>query len=165
MGDGMSSATWQHDWPIRVYERVQGLGFHSLSEFIDSRPMVTLLELADELGPDIAAIQLESLWFREAEEQSRMAHALGSLFIRRIRDAIPHGWSSGDDFESELAGGFASWGRVADMALSESDQDRVWDKLKNLSPESGWLPVIPHDEMTRLVLRTIETALSKTGTE
>ena len=146
---------------MRVYERVTALGFHSLSEFIDSRPMVSLITLARELGPGVAAVQLEGLWFREAEQQGRLHHLLGSLLIRRIRDAVPGGWTTGDPFISDLAGGWASWSSIADLALPEAEQDRVWDCLRSLSPEPGWLPVVPHDELTSIVIEAVETALQR----
>lgn len=62
----MSTQTWQSDWPFRIYSRLEAFGFHSLSEFLDSRPVDTLIAIADELGTDIAAVQLEALWYREA---------------------------------------------------------------------------------------------------
>ena len=157
----MSEETWQQEWPMRVYERVTALGFHSLSEFIDSRPMVTLLALAGELGPNVAAVQLESLWCREAYQQGRMKQLLGSLLIRRIRGAVPDGWATGDTFVSELAGGFASWSWVAKELLSDSEQDQVWECLRGLSPEPGWLPVVPHDELTASVIEAVESALQR----
>lgn len=157
------SETWEKDWPTRVYERIASFGFHSLSEFMDSRPMVSLLSLADELGPDVAAVQLESLWFREAENRGRLAHTLGSLLIRYIREAIPQGWTTGDEFDSNLADGFSMWENIADLVLSDSGRERVWERLRNLSPAPGWLPVVPHDELTSYVLRTLESELSVAG--
>ena len=82
MGGDMNRSTWQPDWPFRAYERLEQLGFYSLSEFMDSSPMVSLVSLANELGPGIAAVQLEALWYREAEERDRVAHLLGSLLIK-----------------------------------------------------------------------------------
>ena len=142
------STVWEPDWPFRIYERIEASGFHALSEYMASRPMCSLLDLADELGPDIAAAQLESLWFREAEERGELLALLSSLLIRRIRVAIPQGWSQGDEFDFELAGGLASWGRVAGRVLSQSQRLRVRDYLLGLSPPAGWLPVVPHDTLT-----------------
>lgn len=157
----MNAGTWQPDWPFRAYEALEQLGFHSLSEFMDSRPMVSLVTLADELGTDIAAIQLEELWYREAVERGRIAHLLGSLLIRRIRKAIPAGWATGEEFDSRLAQGFVSWESVADQILPDAARDQVWNWLKNLKPEAGWLPVDPHDEHTANLLGVVERALSR----
>jgi hypothetical protein len=127
--------------------------------FIESRPMDSLLSLARELGPGVAAAQLESLWFGEAYERGWIRQMLGSLLIRRIRGAIPDGWSSGDEFVSKLAGGFAAWSWIADRILSDRLQDIVWDQLRALSPPPGWLPVVPHDEYTTQLLQALDEAL------
>ena len=150
------SETWEPDWPTRVYECITELGFHSLAEFFDSRPMCSIISLADELGPDVAAVQLESLWFREAEAHGRLPQVLASLLIRYVRESIPQGWATGDKFDSNLADAFATWENIADLVLSESARDRVWTCLRSLSPAPGWLPVIPPDELTSSLLATIE---------
>ena len=157
----MRPGPWQSDWPFRIYQRVEEFGFHSLSQFIDSRPMVSLLALASELGSDVAAIQLESLWLREAEEQGRLSHVLGSLLIRRIRETIPQGWGNGDNFEFHLSRGFSAWGCVADVVLPQAAQTRLWRYLRGLSPEPGWLPVVPHDEMTGRLIGELQRELSQ----
>ena len=158
----MNSSTWQEDWPLRVYERIGERGFNSLSEFIDSRPMVSLRGLAQELGPGIATVQLEALWIREAQERDNLGHLLGSLLIRRLRHAIPDGWTTGDEFDFNLASGFATWGRAADAALPQSEQTRLWEYLRGLSPETGWLPTVPYDALTRGLMIELEQALART---
>ena len=148
--------TWEHDWPIRAYERINELGFNSLYEFVDSRPTASLLSLAHELGPGIAAVQLESLWFREAERTDRLSHFLGSLLIRRIRQALPQGWANDDKFEVNLAGAFATWENMADRVLSDPARGHIWDRLRSLPAPSGWLPKVPPDELTSSLLESIE---------
>lgn len=157
----MSSGTWHEEWPFRVYERVSERGFHSLSEFIDSEPMDSLRKLARELGPGVATVQLEALWIREARERGNLSHLLGSLLIRRLRHAIPEGWATGGEFDFNLASGFATWGRVADVALPQSEQTHLWEYLRGLSAEPGWLPVVPHDELTSQLLAELDKALTR----
>ena len=154
----MSTQTWQSDWPFRIYSRLEELGFHSLSEFLDSRPGDTLIAIADELGTDVAAVQLEALWYREASERGQIARFLSSLLVRCIRRALPDGWSRGDRFEFKLAGAFASWARVVDEILSDDERDAVHDALCEMSPAEGWLPVYPHDRITTALVKAIEDA-------
>ena len=130
-----------------------------MTQFIDSRPMVSLLDLAEELGPDVAAIQVEGLWFREAEDQGFLDQALASLLIRCIREEIPNGWASGERFRFELAGAFASWGRVAEVVLPDPEQHRLWEFLHDLTPEPGWLPTVPYDDLTARLLDELQRAL------
>lgn len=157
----MDSGTWQPDWPFRVYERINTFGFHSLVEMLDSRPLVSLLDLARELGPGVAAVQLESLWLREAREPEQVDRLLCSLLIRRIRSTIPAGWSDGEDFAFNLASGYASWGCIADVVLPQSEQTHLWEFLRGLSPEPGWLPTVPHDQLTTELMRELEQALDR----
>lgn len=154
----MSTHTWQPDWPFRIYSRLEEFGFHSLSEFLDSRPTETLIVIADELGTDVAAVQLEALWYREASERGQMVRFLGSLLIRCIRRSLPNGWSSGERFEFKLAGAFASWARVVDDVLSDQERDSVYDKLCSMSPVEGWLPIYPHDHITAGLVASVEVA-------
>ena len=157
----MGSRTWQEDWPFRIYEILHERGFHSMTQFIDSRPMVSLLDLAEDLGHDVAAIQVEGLWFREADEQGMLDQALASLLIRRIREEIPGGWASGDKFEHHLACAFASWGCVADVVLPDPEQHRVWEFLHDLAPAPGWLPTVPYDDLTTHLLDELQRALDR----
>ena len=121
--------------------------------------MVPLLSLARELGPGVAAVQVESLWFREADQQGTLDHALASLLIRRIRENIPGGWASGDEFLFYLSGGFASWRYIARSVLPETEQMRLWEFIRDLAPEPGWLPTVPPDDMTTQILHELEQAL------
>jgi hypothetical protein len=54
--------TWSGDWRSRIRDRVRLHGFETLTEYADDRAGVSLVVLADELGPDdIAAAQLRSM--------------------------------------------------------------------------------------------------------
>lgn len=157
----MSAHTWQPDWPFRIYSRLEEAGFHSLSEFLDSRPMDSLIAIADELGTDVAAVQLEALWYREASERGQMARFLSSLLIRCIRRALPGGWSRGDRFEFKLAGAFATWARVVDEVLPAHERDAIRDELRSMSPIKGWLPAYPYDETTARLVEAVDAAFAR----
>ncbi|RYZ15535.1 MAG: NUDIX hydrolase, partial [Myxococcaceae bacterium] len=57
MSDG---GAWQGNIKARLYERVRERGYESLTAFADARPAVPLYVLADELGNDVAAVQVLS---------------------------------------------------------------------------------------------------------
>jgi hypothetical protein len=85
--------TWSGDWHGRILERVQHRGFKSVTQYVSNRPGVSLLVLADELGPDdIAAVQIESLLVEEAIRTRTIPHVLRDLLVRELHYALPHGW-------------------------------------------------------------------------
>ncbi len=57
MSDG---AAWQGNIKARLYEWVRERGYDSLTAFAESRPAVPLYVLADEMGNDVAAVQILS---------------------------------------------------------------------------------------------------------
>ena len=69
MSDGRA---WQGNLKARLYERVRERGYDSLTAFAEARPTASLVELADELGPDdIAAVQVFSGLVAEAEQSRK----------------------------------------------------------------------------------------------
>jgi hypothetical protein len=47
--------SWEGNWPARLYERVREHGYSSLTAFAEARPTLPLVELAEELGDDLAS--------------------------------------------------------------------------------------------------------------
>jgi hypothetical protein len=147
--------TWKGNWKNRVYERVAARGFSTVTDFADSRPTASLLELADELGPeDVAAIQLETLLYDEAKESGYVDRFARSLLVRSLRERIPDGWNVGEryDFDSEAAGGFGRWTAILDEMHDEAAW-QVWQSLRAANIPRGWLPSGPDDP---ILLRAFE---------
>ncbi|WP_338268050.1 hypothetical protein [Corallococcus caeni] len=86
MSDG---GAWQGNIKARLYERVRERGYDSLTAFADARPAVPLFVLADELGNDVAAVQVLSGLLYEAEQHKRVTR-----FVRDVLLASPPppGW-------------------------------------------------------------------------
>ena len=104
--------TWSGDWHGRVVERVRQRGFESVTQYASDRPGVSLLVLADELGPyDVAATQIESLLVEEAIRTRTVPHLLRDLLVRELHYALPHGWKHplDDDSRSKVARALARW--------------------------------------------------------
>lgn len=156
MSNGRS---WQGDWDARVHERVRERGFSSLTDFADSRPLDSFIQLALELGPDdVNASQVQALLREEAEDSNTAARFLRSSLIRRLRERLRSGWAEdgdSDPFLSELAGAIASWATGAEGLIDEEDSDRVWQFFRHTRIPAGWLPDGPDDPIIALALADV----------
>jgi hypothetical protein len=145
--------TWSGDWHGRVLERVQQRGFKSVTEYARDRPGVSLIVLADELGPDdIAAAQIESVLVEEAIRARSVPHVLRDLLVRELRSALPHGWKYPLDeaSRSKVAGALARWETDLQIAhhLDCFDEEMTFNAGQDLMDaefSAGWLPESPDD--------------------
>jgi len=146
---------WQGDWRKRIFERLRDRGFDTVTEFVETRPLESLCDLADELGAgDIAAMQLQGLLYEEALETGTMARLVRSLLVRDLREEIPDGWemSGNYDFNYRRASAYADWHSL----LLEDDKpmaELAWERLRAMEIPRGWLPEGPEDP---ILLRAFE---------
>lgn len=141
----MSPHAWAGDWYARVHQRVQNLGYDSVTAFAESRPAATMSELADALGFDVAPIQLEAVLRDEGIATMRLKPFAQALLCRRIREWLSDGWRSGDDFLSDLSGAFARWEGGVSTIIPDQDREILWTRLQQLEVMPGWLPTGPDD--------------------
>lgn len=74
--------SWADDWKTRLYERVEAKGYESVLAFAYSRPGVSVLDLAKELGPgDLNGKQVEQTMIAEAQH----AGVMGRLVRETLR--------------------------------------------------------------------------------
>lgn len=136
----MSEHAWHGDWLGRIYQRVLARGCTSLSEFVDARPTATLMELADELGEGVAAIQIEGALRDEAERTGTIEKFARDLLARRIRQRMAKGWNVGERFPFERAWAFASWASAMQGLINKASENAVWSFLEHADIPAGWLP-------------------------
>lgn len=140
----MTANAWQGDWVARLYGRVKKLGFDSVSSFATSMPRATLFDLADTLGPDIAAVQIERVMYVEAQEVDTIERFAKDMLVRQLRERLPDGWGIGANFVSEAAGAWAAWKGMLDRTFAPAAV-RMWHWLKAADIPEGWLPSGPDD--------------------
>lgn len=140
----MGANAWQGDWVARLYERVKQRGFGSVSSFAASMPRATLFDLADTLGEDVAAIQIERVMYVEAEDAATIEAFARDMLVRQLRERLPEGWGNGSNFVSEAAGAWAAWKGMLDEAFAPAAV-RMWHWLKGADIPTGWLPEGPDD--------------------
>jgi hypothetical protein len=141
----MRENTWLGDWVTRIYHRVRAQGFDSVTAFANANPKATLLELAAQLGADVAAIQLEGVLHSEAEAKGAPEQFARDLLVRNIRHHLPVGWIAGKASEFARAGAYASWAAAVEGLIGEAASDAIWDALEDSSIPTGWLPSGPDD--------------------
>jgi hypothetical protein len=145
--------TWSGDWHGRVLERVRLQGFETVTQYASGRPGVSLITLADELGPDdIAAAQIRSLLVEEAIRTCTVPRVLRDLLVRELHYALPHGWKSplDDASRSEVAGALARWETDLQIAhqldcFDDESTFKAGQDLMDAEFPTGWLPEGPND--------------------
>lgn len=141
---------WKGDWKRRLAERIAALGFQSLDHFLESRPHRTYEELASELGGDVAAIQLSSSQFAQANLIGRLREAAQDSLTRELWARLRRGWPSSTDDWERRAAAFAAWVSHIEVAAQAPELrgrlDAVWHVLE-AKARSGWLPKDPRDPL------------------
>lgn len=145
--------TWFGDWHGRVVERVRQRGFETVTQYAGERPGVSLLVLADELGPDdVAATQIQSLLVEEAIRTQTVSYVLRDLLVRELHYALPHGWMHplDDDSRSKVARALARWETEFQIehrleCFDDEMTFKAGQDLMNAELPAGWLPEGPDD--------------------
>ncbi|HSP79128.1 MAG TPA: NUDIX hydrolase [Myxococcaceae bacterium] len=151
MSDGRS---WEGNWKARLYERVRERGYDSLTAFAEARPAVPLYLLAEELGKDdLAAVQVLSGLFAEAERSNRVTRLVRDVLVRELAESLPDGWPAvlDDANRFKVAKALGCWS--ADTPESHEERAKqVGDALLATPPPPGWRPLGPDDELLLTLL-------------
>jgi hypothetical protein len=148
----VNQRTWSSDWDKRIYDAVRREGVESVSEFANAHPAATFAELAQRLSPDVAPIQVETLFRDEALRSGRFSEYVRDSLVRNLRRHLPHGWGVGPQAHFQASRAFASW-----MAMLGDEYDaaaeRMWSRLRELTPAEGWQPTGPDDQLVLAAFR------------
>ncbi|RKH88838.1 NUDIX hydrolase [Corallococcus sp. AB045] len=144
---------WRGNIKARLYERARERGFDSLIAFAEARPAVPLYALADELGSDVAAVQVLSGLLYEAQQRKQVTRLVRDVLVRELAERFPNGWPGALDDVSrgEVALGLGTWFAYAPETHKER-VDRAGDALLAHPPPPGWQPLGPDDELLRALL-------------
>ena len=147
---------WSPDWEKRLRERVRARGFGRVADYFAAHPLASYAELANDLGDDVAPIQVTRLQLSEARQEGTLRGAAMNVLLRVIRAELPNGWGRippGDDAEPDYlnASAFASWGAPMKWAgVPDHVIAAVGERLKD-SATMGWLPRGTDDELITAV--------------
>ncbi len=151
MNDGRA---WEGNVKARLYERVRERGYDSLTAFAEERPTVSLVALADELGPDdIAAVQVFSGLVAEAERSRKVTRLVRGQLVRELFQRLPNGWPAVLDDANRLKVAIALGTWFAYTPETHKERvDKAGDSLLAMPPPPGWLPRGPDDELLLTLL-------------
>ncbi|WIG94103.1 MULTISPECIES: NUDIX hydrolase [Myxococcus] len=144
---------WRGNIKARLYERARERGFGSLTAFAEARPAVPLYALADELGNDVAAVQVLSGLLYEAQQRKQVTRLVRDVLVRELAERFPNGWPGTLDnvTRGEVALGLGTWSAYSPETHKER-VDRAGDALLANPPPAGWRPLGPDDELLRTLL-------------
>ncbi len=150
MSDGQS---WEGNWRVRLYERVRERGFASLTAFAEARPAVPLYVLAEELGHDVAGVQVLSGLHAEAERRKQVTRLVRDVLVRQLSQSLPDGWPSimDDANRFKVAKALGLWFGFTPDTHKER-VEHVMAALRATPPPPGWRPLGPDDELLRTLL-------------
>ncbi len=138
---------WAGDWEARLYARVRARGYNSVGEFAYARPTVSVIRLAEELGPnDVVGVQVERTLIAEASRTGGTERLVRDLLTRYLGEVLGAGWPRVLDEPARfhIASGLARWS----AALPKEWHDRALRAAQRLfahPPPPGWKPADAHD--------------------
>lgn len=136
---------WTSDWKKRLENRIQALGYTTVSHFAEAHPLETFETLVGLLGERFAPVQIRAELLREAEDAGRLRSCAAALLLRAVH-SIPGGWpivKPSEDKNTRLI--LAQW--AASLPDScKSAAIGVFDALMagHLAPPS-WTPMSTSD--------------------
>jgi hypothetical protein len=151
-------SAWQGNWRVRLYERVRERGYASLTSFAEARPTAPLYLLAEELGEDVAGVQVLSGLLAEAERRKQVTRFVRDVLVRMLSESLPDGWPAvlDDANRFKVASALGSWSAYT----PETHEERVRQAraaLRATPPPPGWRPLSADDELLRTLLPDEET--------
>ena len=146
-------SAWQGNWLVRLRERVRDRGYDSVTAFAEARPTASLVELADELGEDIAGVQIHRVLVEEAERSHKVTRLVRATLVRELWERLPDGWppTLEDPHRVEVAMALGSWCAYTPTTHQERVR-KAGDALMANPPPPGWRPLGPDDELLRTLL-------------
>ena len=146
-------SAWQGNWVARLYERARERGYSSLTAFADARPTASLVELAEELGDDVAGVQVFKGLVEEAERHRQLTRLVRGQLVRELSESLPNGWPAvmDDANRFKVAQALGAWSAYTPTTHEERVR-RAGDALLATPPPPGWRPLGPDDELLRTLL-------------
>ena len=146
-------SAWRGNWRVRLYERLRERGYESLTAFAEARPTASLVALAEELGEDVAGVQVFSGLVAEAERSHQLTRLVRGQLVRELSQHLPDGWPSVMDDTSrfKVAKALGFWSSYT-PETHEKRVEQAGDALLATPPPPGWRPLSADDELLRTLL-------------
>ena len=141
---------WMLDWPDRVARLVRAMGYADLQSLLATMPAATYEEVANEIGHDVAPIQVLVVQFKEAKLANAVRRAAMDSLARQVTDEFPQGWGIAERPEYRSAVALADW--ISSIVVSgdcEAYENRLDNIADSLQPPTGWIPTGADDPVIR----------------
>jgi hypothetical protein len=137
---------WGGNWRVKLTSRLRALGCTSVTEALASFPAEPYIQVAQSLGDDVAALQLEWIQFEEAKRVGRVRQVAMDSLVRDLNRYLPDGWR-GAKGDFDTASVFGTWATRLEQNMPELEPRAraVWKALKALHPPLSWSPAGPGD--------------------
>lgn len=158
----MSNA-WSGDWKSRVVDRARRLGYPNIISAFKANPGVPFgkvfrllreTETADDIP--VAYLQVQAVYFEEAEREGALREAVADSFVRRFREHLKGGWKQGKRLRERRAQCLSQVelptsliGRADDFPM------QVWQSVNDLNPPDDWCPEDIDDPVIRAVFARV----------
>lgn len=107
---------WAPDWGQRLRRRLHSMGYESVTQFLASHPGEPYVTLAEQLGNDVAGVQLGRMQIEEIRDEKEFRHVAMDAMVRELNANLPKGWQC-----------------ISDPPLVE-DEQTAWRHLAARSP-------------------------------
>ena len=146
-------SAWQGDWRVRLHERIRERGYDSLTSFAEAHATAPLYRLAEELGEDVAGVQILTGLLAEAERRKQVTRFVRGVLVRELSENLPQGWPAvlDDTNRFKVASALAPWTAYTPESHKERAR-RAGDALLATPPPHGWRPLSADDELLRTLL-------------
>ena len=147
-----------------MWSAVRRLGFDSVTDLIAERPRATYQDLARELsascdpGVRVAPVALRILQVNDAHQRGRLREAAADALVRCLREVVRGGWAVSKRAEVDALSAFSAWSSTfaapaVAMPAAHKFSQAVWEALRALPPEQGWLPADGADPLVEEAFR------------
>jgi hypothetical protein len=141
--------TWGGNWRSKIKSRLHAVGCEPVSDFLARFPAEPYITVAERLGDDVAAFQLEWMQFEEGKSENAIRNLAMDSLAGDLRSHLPAGWRHGAKADFDTAGAYADWVVRLEQQQAEAKvkATAVWETLEELHPPVGWSPSVPRDPL------------------
>jgi hypothetical protein len=90
-----AEATWKGNWQARIQQRLNEMGFSSMSEFLAHFPGEPYIQVANRLGENVAGAQIVWMQNKEATSQHAIKLLAMDALSHELNYHLENGWGIG----------------------------------------------------------------------
>ncbi len=132
----------------KLYERLRGQGYDSVTQLVKDHPGITFYDLARwKVRPSVWPIVLSEAYASEQKSSEQIRDFSMEFLVRKIRESLPDGWGNApaNVLEITTIRAIARLDGLMERVIKATPEilaaaDRTWKALIASNPPVGWLP-------------------------